>query len=190
MNIYRYLCFHLYWYRKILISWYISYRDQSIVIRIVSWGSRQYPPLVHTKGHSSTWWPASLHQRGGCYWFTNHRGSERFLPGSVQPQDVCISERHQLWHIPKVQNPPALKTLPPTECKRTSMDGMPTYRCCFEKQQTALIHQLWTSPSLDGTRRKARKKERKSSSVLDASPIASPALLDITCWTAVAAKLG
>ncbi|XP_048091905.1 kelch-like protein 33 isoform X1 [Alosa alosa] len=35
----------------------------------------------------------------------------------------------------------------------SSMENVPIYRCCFGKQQTALIHRLLISPRLDGVRR-------------------------------------
>ncbi|KAJ8355865.1 hypothetical protein SKAU_G00186590 [Synaphobranchus kaupii] len=44
----------------------------------------------------------------------------------------------------KRKTPPALKTLPPT-VRNAHLHGRRAYRCCFGKQQTALIHQLWTS---------------------------------------------
>ena len=73
---------------------------------------------------------------------------------------------------------------PPQHCRHcllqsatcTSMDGVPIYRCCIRKQQTALIHQQWTSPSLDRTRRKARRK----SSCLSWIQVL---LLLLPCWT-------
>ena len=90
---------------------------------------------------SSTWWPPSLHRRGGSCWFADYGGSEKFhLALHGQRKSLSL-------------NVPAMKTPPPTGRNVHLHGQLPIYRCRFGKQQAALIHRLWMTPRLGGTRR-------------------------------------